>query len=85
MNLVELIKQVTNDTMKKDGKWSRTSLTMFSSFWIGVLYSGYGIYKYGFDPIVFATYMAVATGLKVIDVIDKHKTTTNDNTPNDQV
>ena len=84
MNIVDLIRQVTNDTMKKEGKWSRTSLTMFSSFWIGVLYSSYGIYKYGFDPIVFATYMAVATGLKVIDVIDKHKTN-NDSTPNDQI
>jgi hypothetical protein len=84
MSLVELIRQVINDTMKKEGKWSRTSLTMFSSFWIGVLYSSYGIYKYGFDPIVFATYMAVATGLKVIDVIDKHKTN-NDSTPNDQI
>jgi len=84
MNIIELIRQVTNDTLKKDNKWSRTSLTMFSSFWIGVVYSGYGIYKYGFDPIVFATYMAVATGLKVIDVIDKHKTN-NGNTPNDQV
>ena len=85
MGLVDLIRQVTKDTMKKEGKWSRTSLTMFSSFWIGVLYSSYGIYKYGFDPIVFATYMAVATGLKVIDVIDKHKTTTNDSTPNDKL
>ena len=84
MNLVELIKQVTIDTMKKNGKWSRTSLTMFSSFWLGVIYSGYGIYKYGFDPIVFTTYMAVATGLKIIDVLDKNKTN-NDSTPNDQL
>ena len=83
MSLVELIRQVTNDTMKKEGKWSKSNLTMFSSFWIGVLYSGYGIYKYGFDPIVFATYMAVATGLKVIDVIDKRKN--NDNTPDDKI
>lgn len=84
MTLVELIRQVTNDTLKKEGKWSRTSLTMFSSFWIGVMYSAYGIYKYGFDPIVFATYMAVATGLKVIDVLDKNKNKNNDLTSNDQ-
>lgn len=82
MNLVELIRQITNDTFKKNNKWSRTSLTMFSSFWVGVLYSGYGIYKYGFDPIVFTTYMAVATGLKVIDVIEKNKNKNNDNTSN---
>lgn len=84
MFLIKLFSSIVLDTLKKNGKWSRTSLTMFSSFWLGVMYSGYGIYKYGFDPLVFTTYMAVATGLKIIDVLDKNKTN-NDNTPNDQV
>lgn len=76
--------KIINDTLKTpSGKWSRTSLTMFFSFWFGSVYSFISLYKYGFDFWVFLTFLGVATGMKVIDIFDKHKgfgskTTTNE-------
>ena len=44
-----------NDTLKKDGKWSRTSLTMFSAWNLVTFMVIFDLYKEGFRYDVFAT------------------------------
>lgn len=65
------IKQIVNDTLKKDGKFSRTSLTMATSFWIANYFAMYDFIKNGFSFEVFSIYMTIATGLKGLDILDK--------------
>jgi|GEM_PF-6427582 len=60
-----------NDTLKKDGKWSRTSLTMFSAWLLVVYMVIYDLYKEGFRYDVFATMVGVALGTKLTDSIGK--------------
>lgn len=77
--LTKLITKLVQDTLQKKGKWSRTSLTMFSAFWLGSVYAFISLYFYGYDFLVFVTYMSVATGLKIIDVVDKKMPEKNNN------
>lgn len=54
-----------------DGKWSRTSLTMFTA-WFAALHMAYfDMYKNGFHMEVFITLVGVALGSKVSDSISK--------------
>lgn len=70
-NFPEVIKSVFHDTLKIDGKWSRTSLTMFTA-WIASLHMAYyDMYKNGFHMEVFLTLVGVALGSKVTDSISK--------------
>ena len=70
-NFPPLLKSIFNDTLKVDGKWSRTSLTMFTA-WIASLHMAfYDLYKNGFRMEVFVTLVGVALGSKVTDSISK--------------
>ena len=70
-NFPQVIKEVFMDTLKVDGKWSRTSLTMFTA-WIASLHMAYyDMYKNGFHMEVFLTLVGVALGSKVTDSISK--------------
>ena len=60
-----------NDTLKKDGKWSRTSLTMFSAWKLVIFMVIFDMYKEGFRYDVFATMVGVALGTKLTDSIGK--------------
>ena len=60
-----------NDTLKKDGRWSRTSLTMFSSWLLVVYMVIYDLYKEGFRYDVFVTMVGVALGTKLTDSVGK--------------
>ena len=62
---------LVNDTLKKDGKWSRTSLTMFSAWLLVVYMVIYDLYKEGFRYDVFVTMVGVALGTKLTDSIGK--------------
>lgn len=65
------MKDIINDTLKKEGKWSRTSLTMFSAWLLVVFMVVYDMYKEGFRYDVFATMVGVALGTKLTDSIGK--------------
>ena len=65
------IVSLINDTLKKDGKWSRTSLTMFSSWNLVSFMVIFDLYKEGFRYDVFATMVGVALGTKLTDSIGK--------------
>jgi len=60
-----------NDTLKKDGKWSRTSLTMFSAWKLVIFMVIFDLYKEGFRYDVFATMVGIALGTKLTDSIGK--------------
>jgi len=60
-----------NDTLKKDGRWSRTSLTMFSAWNLVSFMVIYDLYKEGFRYDVFVTMVGVALGTKLTDSIGK--------------
>jgi hypothetical protein len=62
---------LVNDTLKKDGKWSRTSLTMFSAWKLVIFMVLFDLYKEGFRYDVFATMVGVALGTKLTDSIGK--------------
>jgi hypothetical protein len=81
-NVPPVFKSILNDTLKVDGKWSRTSLTMFTA-WIASLHMAYyDLYKNGFHMEVFLTLVGVALGSKVTDSISKkiHKPETTTST-----
>lgn len=68
--IIDTLKKKDPDTGKM--RWSRTSLTMFSSFVISVLMAGLDFvikdfFMFRFD--VFLVFMSVATGVKVADAI----------------
>lgn len=66
-----VLKAILVDTLKVDGRWSRTSLTMFTA-WIASLHMAYyDMYKNGFHMEVFLTLVGVALGSKVTDSISK--------------
>ena len=70
-----IFKKLVQDTlMKYDNeklRYSRTSLTMFSS-WLIVMYMIiYDLYKEGFRYDVFVTMVGVALGTKVTDSISE--------------
>jgi len=67
----EKIKTLISDTLKKDGKFSRTSLTMFSAWLLVVYMVIYDLYKEGFRYDVFVTMVGVALGTKLTDSIGK--------------
>ena len=69
--MIEQIKNIVRDTLKKEGKWSRTSLTMFSAWNLVVYMVIYDLYKEGFRYDVFVTMVGVALGTKLTDSIGK--------------
>lgn len=76
--MFKLIRNIAHDTLKKDGKWSRTSLTMFTA-WLMVLFMAiFQLAVKGFDFNIFITFVAVSLGLKPVDafsqqILNKHK------------
>jgi hypothetical protein len=64
-----MIKDIIYDTLKKDGKWSRTSLTMFTA-WLIACWLAISDYLFnGFKYEVFVTFVGVALGSKLTDSI----------------
>lgn len=63
--------KIVEDTLMKDGKWSRTSLTMFIGYCMANYMAVVDLYKHGFNFEVFLTYIGVAGGMKVVDAFSK--------------
>jgi hypothetical protein len=72
----QTIIKLFNDTLKTPkGKWSRTSLTMFTCLFAALSYLGFELINHGkFYIEAFYALLGVSTGMKWIDVVDKHKT-----------
>ena len=65
MSVKTVLKELFRDTLKKDGKWSRTSLTMFTSFAICVLVGLIDFCMHGYNSEVFFGFLSVAVGSKI--------------------
>jgi hypothetical protein len=71
MKVINLIKSIANDTLKKDvngvREWDRMKLTMFSA-WVTVLFMALrDFYFTGLRMDVWLTLVGVAMGSKLID------------------
>ncbi len=66
-----MIKEIINDTLKRDGKWSRTSLTMATAWFavLGTYISDFCINGFRMDS--FSIMVGVALGVKWIDAKSK--------------
>ena len=69
--ITSFISDVLYDTLTKDGKWSRTSLTMFITLSVSLLMAIIDFFCNGLRYDVWATLMAVATGIKITDAWSK--------------
>lgn len=69
--MLKQLKKLIKDTLFRDGRWSKTFLTMFTA-WISALYMAfYDLYKSGFDYQVFLTLVGVATGINITKALSE--------------
>lgn len=66
-----MIKQIAYDTLKHDGKWSRTSLTMFSAWVWVIVIATIDYIQHGFHFEVWITMVCVALGIKIANSYSK--------------
>jgi hypothetical protein len=66
-----MFKEIINDTLKRNGKWSRTSLTMFVTLFVALVMSCIDFAFNGLRFDVWATLMGVAMGSKITDSYSK--------------
>lgn len=66
-----ILREILQDTLKKDGKWSRTSLTMFSAWVLSLSMSMFDFFFNGLKYDVWVTLVVVATGIKITDAWSK--------------
>jgi hypothetical protein len=66
-----IITQIINDTLKKEGKFSRTSLTMFSAWFVSLLMSTIDFAFNGLRFDVWCVLVGVALGSKITDSFSK--------------
>ena len=67
----KLIKEIANDTLKRDGKWSRTSLTMASAWALCIATYVIDFIIEGFRMDAFSIMIGVALGVKWVDAKSK--------------
>jgi hypothetical protein len=65
----ELIKELINETLKPNGKWSIKRLSAFTSFWMAVIYALIPLFNpfkvHEFVFVGLLTYSATSLGLSV--------------------
>ena len=66
-----MLNKIINDTLKIEGKYSRTSLTMFSAWVLVYLISIIDYVRTGYRSEVWLTLVAVSVGVKLSDAIGK--------------
>ena len=66
-----MFKEIINDTLKRNGKWSRTSLTMFSAWFVALLMSIIDFALNGLRFDVWCILIGVAMGSKITDSFSK--------------
>ena len=66
------LNKLIDDTLKdKNGKFSRTSLTMATAWWASISVFLIDFYQNGFNEFAFCTIVGVALGSKVTDAWSK--------------
>jgi len=59
------------DTLKKEGRWSRTSLTMFTAWFFALSFAWFDFIDKGLRFDVWVTLVGVALGSKITDSFSK--------------
>lgn len=72
--------KIVNDTLKVNGKWSKTNLTMLTAYLIAIYMAIFDLYRNGFNFEVFCVFIALSTGMKYFDSIKKPETIQEDKT-----
>lgn len=68
---MSILREILQDTLKKEGKWSRTSLTMFSAWIVSMFMAMFDFFFNGLKYDVWVTLVVVATGIKITDAWSK--------------
>ena len=66
-----MLKEILNDTLKRNGKWSRTSLTMLSSWFIALVMAILDFFFNGLRFDVWLGLISVSIGSKISDSLSK--------------
>lgn len=67
--IVRELKHIINDTLKKEGKYSRTSLTMASAWFMCCFTYMADYFRNGFRMEAFIVMVGVALGSKISDAL----------------
>lgn len=69
--LASMLKEILKDTLKRDGKWSSTLLTMLLFSLSVFLYGWVDFFLHGFNSEVFFAWVGMASGIKITDAYSK--------------
>lgn len=71
MKVIDIIKSIAHDTLKKDvngvREWDRMKLTMFVSFIVAIVFAIVDFIQHGLRLDVWLTLIGFAFGSKIID------------------
>jgi hypothetical protein len=67
----KVVISLVNDTLKKEGRYSRTSLTMFSAWVFALSFAWFDFMDKGLRFDVWVTLVGVALGSKITDAYSK--------------
>lgn len=68
---MKLISEILNDTLKREGKFSSTLVTMFVFSLSVLLYGWVDLILHGFNSEVFFAFVGLASGIKIADAFSK--------------
>lgn len=68
---MKLISEILNDTLKREGKYSSTLVTMFVFSTSLLLYGWVDFFLHGFNSEVFFAWVGLASGIKITDAYSK--------------
>lgn len=66
-----MLKEILNDTLKREGKYSSTLVTMFVFSLSTLLYGWVDLILHGFNQEVFFCFVGLASGIKIADAFSK--------------
>lgn len=68
---MKLLSEILNDTLKRNGKYSSTLLTMFVFSVACLLYGFIDFFCNGFNSEVWFSFVGMAGGIKITDAFSK--------------
>lgn len=69
--MIFILKSIFNDTLKREGKYSATLLTMFTFSLSVFFYGWFDLFMHGFNSEVFFAWVGMASGIKITDAYSK--------------
>lgn len=68
---MKLLSEILNDTLKRNGRFSSTLVTMFAFSCSVFLYGWVDLFMHGFNSEVFFAWVGMASGIKITDAFSK--------------